>query len=505
MPSSLPPPAFGLAQRVAALFALVALALAALTIYVARDVELVHATIDRLAEEQRETDASLFLLHHVRMLDVHARKIPPSTWGSHAEALDELQFHTEQARETLAGLVDGPRRLDPSTNEHARDEARLYEQLTQGIERLSEHLASAAGPDVVLADVAQLMRCAQVLNEAVHAEELRAGAELSRRADDVRTAVLLAAAVASVTLVSVLLLVQRSVVRPLLELRAGARRFAAGELEHRIASRTGDEVGELVSEFNRMAGELATVTSELERRVEERTAEFLRAARLAGLGTMAAGIAHEINNPLASIASCAEGLERRLRAGKADPKEQREYLEIIAKEAYRAHEITSRLLAFARSSPGPLTEFRPRDVLRDLEPLLRHRLAERELSLIVESDEQLPAIHGRPDEVKQIVLNLVHNAIDASPRGGRIWVRCSVRNAMLELEVEDQGPGLSPQVAERAFDPFFTTKPPGQGTGLGLSIVERIATSQGGRVQVTREQQGALFRVTLPVAEVALS
>lgn len=505
MTSSNRPLPFGLAKRVAALFAVVAVALAALTIYVTRDVERMHLTLDRLAEEQRETDASMYLLHHVRMLDVHATKIPSSDWSDHAEALSELKFHTSEARKTLAELSSGPEGPDPSSNEHARDEERLYDQLAGGLAGLDEHLNGEVVPAVVLRDIAELLRAAEVLNDEVHSEELHAAAELSRSADEVRSAVLFAAFVALAVLVSALALVQRSVVRPLLELRAGAGRFASGELQHRVTVRTRDEVGELAVEFNRMAGELASVQAELERRVEERTAEFLRAARLAGLGTMAAGIAHEINNPLASIASCAEGLGRRLRSGQADPQEQREYLEIIAKEAYRAHEITSRLLEFARSSPGPSTEFSPREVLRDLEPLLRHRLLERDLRLTVDCDDQLPPIHGRPDECKQVVLNLVHNAIDASPRGGHIWVRCRSDGANLTLEVEDQGPGVEPKVAERAFDPFFTTKPPGQGTGLGLSIVERIVAAHRGRVEITRDQQGALFRVTLPLREAVLS
>lgn len=500
-PRTLP---FGLARRVAALFALVAAALVALTIYVTRDVERMHVTLDRLSEEQRETDASMYLLHHVRMLDVHSRKIPLSSWGAHDEALAELEFHTAEARKTLADLSGGPEGPDPSSSEHAHDEARLYGELERASGLLYEQLTQAAAPEVVLASVADLLRAAEVLNDEVHSEELQAAAELSRRADELRSAVMFAALMALSVLVGVLVLVQRSVVRPLLELRAGARRFAAGELGHRVAARTSDEVGELAGEFNRMASELAGVQSELERRVEQRTAEFLRAARLAGLGTMAAGIAHEINNPLASIASCAEGLERRLRAGQADAQEQREYLGIIAKEAYRAHEITSRLLEFARSNPGPSTSFHAADVLRDLEPLVRHRLLERELSLSVECDEQLPPLHGRPDECKQVVLNLVHNAIDASPRGGRIWVRCRAQDEGFTLEVEDQGPGLDPQVAERAFDPFFTTKPPGQGTGLGLSIVDRIVASHGGRVEIARGREGALFRVVLPQPEAAL-
>jgi signal transduction histidine kinase len=289
-----------------------------------------------------------------------------------------------------------------------------------------------------------------------------------------------------------------------LVLRAAARRIAAGDLSHRVPLQRRDEVGELAADFNRMAGELADMHADLERRVDERTREFLRAARLAGLGTMAAGVAHEINNPLASIASCAEGLSRRLATGQADAAEQREYLEIIAKEAYRAHEITSRLLEFARSEPGPVVAFGAQELTRDLDVLLRHRLRERGLKLEFEFEAELGVLTGRPGEIKQVLLNLLHNAIDASPPNGRIVLRCRRDDEQLVFEVEDSGPGLPPQIAERAFDPFFTTKPPGKGTGLGLSIVERIVSSQRGRVEALDTGHGALFRVSIPApAEVA--
>ncbi len=492
-------PPFGFARRVAALFAVASITLLTLAVVVTRHVDSMHRSLERLAEEQRETDSAMYLLHHLRMLDVHASKMSAEHWKAPSPERDELNFHAEQALATLQDLRLGPDGEDPSSGEHAADEERLY----VGLERELAALRTALGQDVaaeqVLPAVAELLRLAEVLNDEVHAEEERASSALSAEATDVRSAVFWAAMVAMAVLLAVLALVHHSVVAPLVELRAGAGRIAAGELEHRVQVRTRDEVGELAQEFNRMAGELAGMHAELEQRVAERTREFTRAARLAGLGTMAAGIAHEINNPLASIASCAEGLERRLRAGQAEPAEQLEYLEIIAKEAYRAHEITSRLLEFARSDPGPLVEYRPTEVMQGVDVLVRHRLRERELQLVVDCPSDLPLVRGRPSECRQIVLNLLHNAIDASPQGGRIDMRCRLRDEGIALEVEDQGPGLPPQVAERVFDPFFTTKPPGKGTGLGLSIVERIVASHGGRVEAFDTGHGALFRVTLPL------
>ena len=248
-----------------------------------------------------------------------------------------------------------------------------------------------------------------------------------------------------------------------------------------------------------MSDELHGMRTGLEQRVEERTREFVRAARLAGLGTMAAGIAHEINNPLASIASCAEGLERRLSKGTVDAQAQREYLGIIAKEAYRAHEITSRLLDFARTENGVRVSFGAGELMRELRVLLEHRLRSRQLDLDVQIEPELPQLSGNPSEVKQVLLNLIHNAIDASPQAGHVMVRWSRVGNDVRIEVEDQGSGIAADLREKIFDPFFTTKEPGSGTGLGLAIVHRIVTAHSGRVEVQDTGHGALFRVQIPL------
>jgi nitrogen fixation/metabolism regulation signal transduction histidine kinase len=143
--------------------------------------------------------------------------------------------------------------------------------------------------------------------------------------------VLATTALALIGLGVVLRMVWKRVVRPVEVLRDRVQRVAGGDLTHRVQIASGDEIGALARDFNRMADELHGMRSDLEARVEAKTQEFVRAARLAGLGTMAAGIAHEINNPLASIASCAEGMERRLAKGAIDETTQREYLQIIAR------------------------------------------------------------------------------------------------------------------------------------------------------------------------------
>jgi signal transduction histidine kinase len=363
----------------------------------------------------------------------------------------------------------------------------------------------ATTPDLVILrdSTREARRLADVLRDEMRREAQESSLELLDRGREMRAKVVLATLLGLLVIAALTWMVRKHVVRPVVALREGAARIGSGDLTHRVGIASHDEIGELATEFDRMASELQGMRDELEARVEERTREFLRAARLAGLGTMAAGIAHEINNPLASIASCAEGLERRVASGKATPEEQREYLQIIAREAYRAHDITSRLLDFARTDPAPTAEFRFGDVVRDLDVLLEHKLRSRNVRLDVRCEREGPALYGNAAEWRQVLLNILHNAIDASLEGGVVRATCRQEGEAIVLDVEDQGPGVPAADVERIFDPFFTTKAPGKGTGLGLSIVHRIVEAHGGRIEVTNTGRGALFRVRVPLASFA--
>ncbi|MCC7015474.1 MAG: HAMP domain-containing protein [Planctomycetes bacterium] len=487
---------FGFAHRVAVVFAVLALLLAWLGVSVSLRVAEMQNSVRRVLEEQREAAFSRDVLHALRMLETHLLvRVGDVIEPQERETLLE---YVSSARRSVEELRRGPKGHDPSSEEHTEEEDKLYSSIEGELDELADAIRSGAKD--LRENVAIVRHHANVLHEEVRDEALDSSNELQRDGLSLRNAVLWTTAVALAVLASVLWMVWRFVVGPVERLREGAARIAGGELTHRVAIDSGDEIGELGGEFNRMAADLHEMRSGLEARVEERTREFVQAARLAGLGTMAAGIAHEINNPLASIASCAEGLERKLERGTSTPEQQREYLQIIAKEAYRAHGITSRLLEFARSEGGPKVEFSVEEMMRELEVLLEHRLRARSITLARACDPGLPSMYGRASECKQVLLNLVHNAIDASPAGGTIRVACRRDDGVAVLEVEDQGPGIAPEHLERIFDPFFTTKDPGKGTGLGLAIVHRIVESHGGRVEVQNTSHGALFRVRVPLS-----
>ncbi len=485
----------GFGARVAAIFGLLAGLLVALGVRVSLLVEEMHVEVRRAVEEHREEAFSRDMVHEMRMLQTRLLDLGPAIRDEVQKPL--LTAFVVEARRCLAALESGPQEDEPSSLEHIEQEHRLYAALERDFRALEAAIASGEGDLVPL--VATALRNAEVLNEEMRREARENSTNLSDEARRVRSAVLVTTVLALVVLALVLRMVWKRVVRPVEILREGVRRVSSGDLSHRVEVSTHDEIGALAREFNRMADELHGMRSGLEARVEERTQEFLRAARLAGLGTMAAGIAHEINNPLASIASCAEGLERRIQKGGGDPEAQREYLQIIAREAYRAHEITSRLLDFARNGGGARLRFDAPDLMRELRVLLEHRLHQRSLSLHVECEPELPQLLGDPGEIKQVLLNLLSNAIDASPDGGTIHVRWRAFDGEVVVEVEDEGPGVPLDVRDRIFDPFFTTKEPGKGTGLGLAIVHRIVTGHGGRIELGNAGKGALFRVHFPL------
>ena len=487
------PGRIGVGRKLGVVFALLTALVITIGVLVSVQLDEMRQSLRRVLEEEREAGIAREIALALRSIESHA-VLDVGTAVPDASILETFLDDAEQA---LLKLEQGPSGNDPSEELHEGDERSLYAALHDGIGHLREALSGEARLQAIRPAVTEVLRLADALALEMREEASRSGSESKALSRDLRKEVTWMIGGALGVLSILVWLVQREIVRPIRALRESAGRIGRGDLDHRVAVSSGDEIGQLAREFNDMAEELHSMRADLERRVEERTQEFLRAARLAGLGTMAAGIAHEINNPLASIASCAEGLERRLANGGASPERQREYLQIIAKEAWRAREITSRLLEFARADPGARITFSLADLLGELRVLLDHRLRSRGLELDVRCDPEA-LVTGNPSECKQVLLNLIDNAIDASPRGARIRVECRRSKDEIVLEVEDQGPGIAPENLERIYDPFFTTKEPGKGTGLGLAIVHAIVESHGGRIEASNSGRGALFRVHVP-------
>lgn len=241
----------------------------------------------------------------------------------------------------------------------------------------------------------------------------------------------------------------------------------------------------------------------------DRTAQ---SEKLAALGQLAAGVMHEINNPLATIAACGESiaLHRELAAelppgAKVPGADPAEMLRIIELEVQRCKKIVNGLLDFARPKPAQREQLDLNAVVQQGMFLLQHHPRYKRVKMVTELEESHPLmVDGDADQLVQVLIALAMNAIDATPEGGRIVIRTlstlsDAGERQVALEVADEGPGIPRALQAKVFEPFFTTKPPGQGTGLGLAICYGVVSDHAGQLAlVSPEGQGATFRVALP-------
>ncbi len=300
------------------------------------------------------------------------------------------------------------------------------------------------------------------------------------------------------------------VFRPLQVLIDGSRRVASGEFGYRIALDTRDEMSELAAALNDMTARFEAIRDDLDSQVRERTKQVVRSEQLASVGFLAAGVAHEINNPLASIALCAESLESRLLellealpAGQhADTDVVRNYLRMIQNEAFRCKGITERLLDFSRAGDVARQSVDLRELVVGVIDVVGHlgRYQDRHIELVA-GEPVIAQINAQ--ELKQVVLNLITNALDSMCAGGRLSIELCRRDEQAEMLFTDDGCGMTDEVLKHLFEPFFTRRRNGQGTGLGLSITYRIVADHGGHIDVRSDGpgKGAQFRVALPLAE----
>jgi two-component system NtrC family sensor kinase len=233
---------------------------------------------------------------------------------------------------------------------------------------------------------------------------------------------------------------------------------------------------------------------------------ILQSEKLAAIGHLAAGVMHEINNPLATIAACVAALEGRLAEVSGPGRDAvREYLNIVDKEVERCTQIVSGLLDFSRPKGKAKQTVQLNTVVEDALFLLKHHKSFAQLVVTRELDPSLPTMAANAEQLIQVLMALMLNALDAMEGGGRLTLRSGrsrTRPDELYLEVADTGVGIPRAQLTQIFEPFFTTKPPGRGTGLGLSISYGIVREHGGRIEVESQPgQGSLFRVVLPVTE----
>ncbi len=312
---------------------------------------------------------------------------------------------------------------------------------------------------------------------------------------------------------------RRSVVQPFKELLAGSRLIAKGNFEHRIVCTSNDEMAELAHAMNAMTERFVEIRNHLNEKVQERTREVVRSEQLASVGFLAAGVAHEINNPLASIAWSAEALEMRLHEvlhneqsdspavnslANMDPAELevlRKYLRRIQDEAFRCKGITERLLDFSRLGESQRRQTCDvSELVEDVIALVEHLAPYRNKKIAFTPGPGITA-WASPTEFKQVVLNLLTNALDSTDANGLVRISIGQDETYMQLVVEDNGCGMTDEVQRHLFEPFFTRRRDGKGTGLGLSITYRIVQDHGGQISASSQGPGcgSRFQIDLPL------
>jgi len=321
---------------------------------------------------------------------------------------------------------------------------------------------------------------------------------------------------------SVSFLVHRLVHLPLRDLESGARRLTSGNLDHTIPVRSADELGQLATSFNSMTAALRdsqlerkTWAETLEEKVKTRTqqlrvaeAEATRGEKLASVGLLAAGIAHELNNPLTGVLTFSTLLRKKMPDGSLDAED----MDLVIQETKRCAAIIRRLLDFAREKKPEKKFSDLNQIIEETERLIERPAHLRDIEIRKELDTNLPPVWVDADQIKQVVMNMLVNAQQAIEKKGTIDVRTRIAPEpkraeplaepvrMVEIAVMDTGCGIPEKNLQRIFDPFFTSKEVGKGTGLGLSVSHGIVRAHGGLIEVeSTVGEGTTFRVYLPV------
>jgi len=286
-----------------------------------------------------------------------------------------------------------------------------------------------------------------------------------------------------------ILVVTRFIVAPLRQIESATKEVSEGRFLPIEGIRSHDEIGRLATAFNHMV-----------RRIEKHQNELVQAGKMASLGTLTSGVAHELSNPLNNISMMAQTFVD-FRASLTEG-EQVELMEEVDRQCERSKEIVRNLLDFSRLHGSERVASDVGKVVEQSLRLVKNQLDMANIETRVETAESLPRVHMNPHQIQQVLVNIYTNAVKAMPRGGTLSVTTErgENGQELFISVSDTGVGIPPEVQSRIFDPFFTTGDVGGGTGLGLSVSYGIVTRHGGTISVASEPgMGSTFTITLPV------
>ncbi len=321
-------------------------------------------------------------------------------------------------------------------------------------------------------------------------------------------------------------------IRPVKRLMHATEKVASGDLSHKVEVTTKDEIGTLASSFNRMTFSLKETRQKieeynrtLENKVKERTAELenalkslketqaqlIQVEKMAAVGQLAAGVAHELNNPLGGILGYSQFALEKIHQKETSRFTQEDnavflqYLKDIEQQTKRCRSIIQSLLKFSRASRKE--EFELTDIATIIKETLvftKHQMQKNKVSLVEKLADSLPLISGHPGQLQQVFTNLILNAVQAMPQGGMLTVTSKSGDDSKTVEVSfiDTGGGIEELNLDKVFEPFFTTKKVGEGTGLGLSVSYGLIKNHGGEIKVeSKKDKGTIFTVILPVPD----
>ncbi|TWT76385.1 C4-dicarboxylate transport sensor protein DctB [Planctomycetes bacterium CA13] len=483
--------------------------------------------LNRLSETLRDSNSRMNdLLHNGGMID--------------AGLLDNPLSEIERSR-YLQTLLDLEVRIQ------------LYEDIisVSSVEEESDLLIDAERQRRSLGEIQEMVQALEAFHRQPHSMDYARKSELSDRLDSLvdlteehlslihggmaafshdvrgqyRTWISIAwvCTIVSVAMVVLLLWCFHSlVVKPFQTLLDGSRLVARGQLNHWIDLGTTDELNELAMAMNGMTQrfkkaytKLKTVCSDLDRQVQERTREVIQNEQLASVGFLAAGVAHEINNPLATIAWSAEALESRVEDAigmRVDSPNSvslddelinamRMNLRRIQDEAFRCKGITERLLDFSRLGEVQRSQTDLTELVEEIVAMVRTVGKYRCKTIRTHSSQQVCA-HVNSQEIRQVILNLITNALESVETEGAVDIEIDGNESGAIVVVKDNGCGMSEEVIKHLFEPFFTRRRDGTGTGLGLSITYRIVSQHGGSLipHSEGEGRGAMMKLFLPVS-----
>lgn len=300
--------------------------------------------------------------------------------------------------------------------------------------------------------------------------------------------------ITAVGTVVLLWLITKLMLRPIGQVIAMSRRVIGGDLSARVGIRQRGEMGALLTAIDDMADAVSQREEKLKAAARQQIGQ---SEKLASIGRLAAGVAHEVNNPLTGVLTFAH----LLRDKKSMNEEDRTDLDVIIRETTRVRDIVRGLLDFARESPS---RRQPLDINRSVAQMMTLLRSQKEFKGIHIEEclaDNLPKVSGDQNQLQQVLLNLALNACEAMPGGGTLTIRTRTEDGQVLIDVIDTGLGIRKNHLDKIFDPFFTTKPVGKGTGLGLSVSYGIIQQHGGDLQVVSEEgKGSTFTVVLPTA-----